>query len=148
MTFQSAYHSTSGGRRRLLAIFVLSSLMPVTHLTEAFSLGPRQSTQGASSAGSEVIEPGRPIKRELAGGQQHSYQITLSADQFLKAVVEQDGVDLVVQVLGPDGKQILEFDSERSLSGQEWVSLVAGVQGQYQLIIRPEQNWAPVGDYE
>jgi CHAT domain-containing protein/Tfp pilus assembly protein PilF len=151
MIFQSADHSALDGRKRLLTIFLLSSLLPVTPSTEAFPLGPiRHSTQEASSARTEkeIIEPGRPIKRELAGGQEHSYQISLSPDQFLKAVVEQNGVDVVVRVLGPDGKQILEFDSERSLSGRESVPLVAEGQGQYRLTIRPEQNWAPVGDYE
>jgi CHAT domain-containing protein len=151
MTCQSAHHSVLNRGKRLLTIFLLPGLVTVTPLAEAFPPGPiRQSTQVASSSKTEkeVIEPGRPIKRELAGGQQHTYHITLNADQFLKTVVDNNGVDVVVQVLGADGKQILEFDSERSLSGRESVSLVAEALAQYRLIIRPEQNWAPVGDYE
>jgi CHAT domain-containing protein len=134
-----------------LTIFLLSGLLTVTPLAEAFPPSPiQQSTQEASSATTEeeIIAPGRPLKRKLAGGQQHTYHIILSDDQFLKAVVDNNGVDVVVQVLGPDGKQILEFDSERSLSGQESVSLVTEAPGQYRLIIRPEQNWASVGGYE
>jgi hypothetical protein len=34
-------------------------------------------------------------------------------------VVEQKGIDVTVQVAGPDGKQILEFDSESRLERQE-----------------------------
>jgi CHAT domain-containing protein len=135
----------------LLTLILISNLLPVTLLTEASPLSPiRQSTQEAGSIKIEndLLEPGRSIKRTLAGGQHHTYQIILNADQFLKAVVDNNGVDVVVQLLGPDGKQILEFDSERSLSGQEWVSLVAEAQGQHRMIIRPEQNWASEGDYE
>ncbi|MBO0720825.1 MAG: hypothetical protein J2P41_08380, partial [Blastocatellia bacterium] len=42
------------------------------------------------------LEPGQAIKRELAGGQRHSYRIRLNADQFLKVAVEQIGVDVAV----------------------------------------------------
>ena len=49
---------------------------------------------------------------------------------------------------GPDGKQIVEFDSESRLQGQEEVSLVAEAAGAFQLIVRPKLNGAPSGSYE
>src|SRR5215467_8283026 len=39
--------------------------------------------------GARLLEPGKAIKRELAGGHSHTYRITLSAGQFLKVIVEQ-----------------------------------------------------------
>jgi hypothetical protein len=112
----------------------------------------RQSTQEPSSTGKEkdtqALEPGKPIRRELAGGREHTYQIRLNANQFLRVVVEQQGIDVVVQVLGSDGKQILEFDSESRSQGQEEVSLVAEVAGIFQLVIRPRQDEAPAGSHE
>ena len=94
------------------------------------------------------LEPDKPIKRELAGANSQTYQIRLSAGQFLKAIVEQQGIDVVVQVSGPDGKHILGFDSESMSQGQEEVSLVAEVEGAFQLIVRPTQIGAPAGSYE
>ena len=94
------------------------------------------------------LEPGKHIKSELAGGQKHTYRIRLSADQFLKAIMEQNGIDLVVQVSGPDGKQILEFDSESRLQGQEPVSLVAEAAGDYRLAVEPKLQRASAGSYE
>src|SRR5262245_38954917 len=38
------------------------------------------------------LELGKPIERELAGGQSHAYQITLAAGQYLNVVVEQRGI--------------------------------------------------------
>jgi CHAT domain-containing protein len=51
-------------------------------------------------------------------------------------------------VSGPDGKTILEFDSEIRTQGREEVSLVAEVAGDFQLIVSPTQNVAPAGSYE
>src|SRR5215813_12040189 len=117
-----------------------------------FQQAPQQSHDKAGGGGDEkdvrALEAGKPIKGELAGGGRHAYRISLGADQFLKVVVEQQGIDVVVQVSGPDGKQILELDSESRLQGRKEVSLVAEAAGAFQLIVRPKQNGAPAGSYE
>src|SRR5262245_23614675 len=95
-----------------------------------------------------LLEPGKAIRRELAGDQSHTYRIRLNAGQFLKVVVEQQGIDVVAQVSGPDGKQILEFDSESRSRGRAEVSLVVELAGAFQLIVRPKQNGTPSGSYE
>src|SRR4029077_5691359 len=47
---------------------------------------------------SEVVElkQGYPIERGLAGGEAHTYRVTLASGQYLKVVVEQKGIDVVV----------------------------------------------------
>jgi hypothetical protein len=50
---------------------------------EAEVICPVQEDQQANQ-----LEPGKPIERELAGGQSHSYQLTLDAGQYLHLVVE------------------------------------------------------------
>src|SRR5262245_2474725 len=143
----------------LLTLLLFSSLVSAVSFRQAFggSFGlfqqtPQQSRDKASGGGDEKdvreLEAGKSIKGELAGGRRHAYRISLGADQFLKVVVEQQGIDVVAQVSGPDGKQILEFDSESRLQGREEVSLVAESAGAFQLIVRPKQNGAPAGSYE
>jgi CHAT domain-containing protein/Tfp pilus assembly protein PilF len=141
MIYQSPHCSALKRRSRLC---VYQNVVKVLILFPVFSLLPAT----ALSQDVRTLEPGQPIKRELAAGQHHSYRIGLSADQFLRAVVEQNGIDVVVQVLGPDGKQILEFDSERSLFGEESVMLAAERTGEYRLDVRPEQLRAVAGAYE
>src|SRR5262245_60070729 len=51
--------------------------------------------------GARPLETAKPIKRELAGGERHRYQIRLAAGQFLKVIVEQQGIDVVAQLSGP-----------------------------------------------
>src|SRR5262245_30735458 len=108
--------------------------------------GPTLIVQGEKDA--RPLEPGKPIERELAGGQSHAYQITLSAGQFMKVIVEQRGIDVVVGLLGPDAKQIMEFDSEIRSQGQETVWQVAEVAGSYRLNVKAKHKGAPAGGYE
>ncbi|HKX31736.1 MAG TPA: CHAT domain-containing tetratricopeptide repeat protein [Blastocatellia bacterium] len=95
-----------------------------------------------------TLEPGRSIRRELTAGQQHTYQIRLKAGQFLKVIVDQNGVDLSVQVSSPAGDRNWQFDSERRLRGPEAVSLVAETEGDYRLQVQSTQKGAAAGSYE
>jgi tetratricopeptide (TPR) repeat protein len=78
----------------------------------------------------------------------YTYRIRLAADQFLKAIIEQDGIDMAARLLRPDGKQIIGFDSESRLRGLETVELVAEAEGEYLMVVQPKQKAAPAGAYE
>src|SRR5262245_20966501 len=144
---KAAHHSLA----LLLCLFPL-----VESVARAFAPSPRLFAQGGAGPTPIVqgekdvrpLEPGKPIERELAGGQSHAYQITLSAGQFMKVIVEQRGIDVVVGLLGPDAKQIMEFDSEIRSQGQETVWQVAEVTGSYRLNVKPKHKGAPAGGYE
>src|SRR5687768_7553419 len=136
----------------LRAVFPVWALMswPMP-TTQAYFIRPSV-TATFSSAQSEpdvrLLEPGRPIERELASGQSHSYQLTLTADQYVLVTVEQRGISVAVQLLGPDNKQIIEFDTEARDYGQRRVSQVAEVSGSYRLNLRANQEGAQAGRYE
>jgi CHAT domain-containing protein/Tfp pilus assembly protein PilF len=141
-----------------LTLFPLFGLLAVAPSQEAFvrAIDPfRQSTQKPRDAGGETgdendvraLEPGKPHRREMEGGQRHDYRIRLSAGQFLKVIIEQDGIDLVAHLSGPDGKIIMEFDSESRLRGQETISQVAEAEGDYRLAVQPKQKAAAGGGY-
>src|SRR5262245_56063571 len=151
-------------RPRSLAKFLAFSLTfgPLSADLSEITLGQthwrptQQSTQSPSGSGSKaddekesrLLEPGKAIKRELSGAGSHTYRIRLAADQFLKVVIEQDGIDVVARLLGPDGKQIMEFDSEKRLQGRETAPLVAEAEGDYQVVVQPRQKAALAGAYE
>jgi CHAT domain-containing protein/Tfp pilus assembly protein PilF len=96
----------------------------------------------------EVLEQGKPIERELAAGQSHAYQITLAEGDYLSVRVEQRGIDVAVKVIRPDGKQILESDTEPRKQGEERISMVAEVADSYRLSIEPAQSVTLAGRYE
>jgi tetratricopeptide (TPR) repeat protein len=116
----------------------------------------QQGTQEPRDAGNKadgekealLLEPGKAIKRILAGADGHTYQIRLSAGQFAKVIVEQQGIDIVSQLSGPGGERIAEFDTESSSRGQELAGFVAGAEGVYRLVVRSKQKNAPTAGYE
>jgi len=112
-----------------------------------------QQQSGANKAADEekdvrLLEMGMPIERELAGGQSHLYQITLAAGQYLNVVVDQRGVDVVVTLLGPDGKKLIEVDSPNGTQGPEPVSWIVETAGIYRLEVRSLEKDAKPGRYE
>ena len=96
----------------------------------------------------QTLAPGTPVEREIAGGQTHTYQLTLAAGQYLHVVVDQRGIDVVVGLFGPDGKQIIEVDSPNGTQGPEPVFLVTEAAGSYRLEVRSLEKEAKPGRYE
>src|SRR4030095_1943334 len=62
------------------------------------------------------LEPGKSIERWLAGGETHSYRLTLAAGQFSHMVVNQRGIDLVVAFYGLDGGKLVEIDNPNDVN--------------------------------
>ena len=60
--------------------------------------------------GQQALVPGQPVQREIAGGQLHSYQISLATGQFMRVVVEQKGMDVALALKDPNGKPLVESD--------------------------------------
>src|ERR1044072_3172348 len=87
------------------------------------------------------------LQRELKGGETHSYRIQLTTGQFLNASVEQEDIDLVTAVFGPDGKQLTESDSPNDRWGPEPILLMAPSSGKYRVDVRSPNKNAPAGRY-
>ena len=103
--------------------------------------------QEQASAYSLIV--GQPVAREMRGGEQHTYQLSLSAGQHARVVVEQKGIDVVVALLGVDEKPLLEVDNNLSgTRGMEVISLVAGLSGAYMFNVRSLEKGASAGRYE
>src|SRR6266542_1195187 len=168
MTHRRKCYVVSGGRnwqvvdQRLAVLFISFALCGISSIIppdKALGSAPGrrwQSSQKPPAAGGVAgeekdvrrLEPGQPIRRELEGGQEQSYRIELSAGQYLKVIVEQRGIDVAIVLSGPDGKQILEFDTESRGEGREVVSQVAEVTGEHRLMVSPAQRGARAGSYE
>jgi CHAT domain-containing protein len=95
-----------------------------------------------------VLEPGKSFERALTGGENYTFEIALQKDAYAGVVVEQRGVDVVVQVLNLGGKLLAEFDSESRKEGQEFVGLVADSGEGYRLRIKAVYPGVASGRYE
>jgi len=142
-----------------LTLSALSGPSPAGHSRQAVGLhldrsrqSVRRSIDLGNSAGDQkelcLLEPGQSIKRELASGERHHYRVWLNPGQFLKVIIEQQGIDIEALASGPDGKQVLVFDSESRPRGQEAVLQVAETAGDHRLVVQPKQNGTTAGSYE
>jgi hypothetical protein len=122
-----------------------TSLWPVAAPAQAPA-----STRGAAQIAQESIslEPGKPVERELSGGQSHSYKITMTSGQYLRITVSQQGIDALVALFTPDGKKIGEVDSVQATVGAETISAVAEAGGAYKIEVRFAEKTAKTGRYE
>ena len=107
---------------------------------------------GVQAANAQVgptsLQPGTPIERNLAGGQSHSYTISLEEDQFLQVTVDQHGIDVVVRVFSPTGRRLSEVDTANGTEGPEDVTVVAATAGLYRIEVAPLDPSPPPGRYE
>jgi CHAT domain-containing protein/Tfp pilus assembly protein PilF len=96
----------------------------------------------------QSLEAGKPIERELAGGQSHSYQIGMIPGQYLQISVAQKGIDVVLALYAPDGEKRGEIDSEIGLAGSETISTIAETTGNFRIEVRSLRKEAKAGRYE
>src|SRR5579885_806113 len=98
-----------------------------------------------------ALTPGEVVERKMAGGDAHVFHIALAAGQFLRVVVEQQGVDVEVKISGPTlpqvGQQSVSADSPNGLYGPESVSIISRLAGDYLIEVQFHDS-IPEGGYE
>ncbi|HEY5405199.1 MAG TPA: tetratricopeptide repeat protein, partial [Pyrinomonadaceae bacterium] len=139
--------------RRQLFLVRLSSMLLLLFL---LAVPPTVYTQSNTSPSGPVVtqpasipslELGKPIEREITGGEVHSYNLTLAVDQYVQFAVDQRGIDLAVWTFDPNGKRISEVDAFR-VGEQEGVALLAEVSGAYRIELHTSFPKGPTGRYE
>ncbi len=96
-----------------------------------------------------LLAPGPAAEHSILEKETHSYQLHLSAGDFLRVVVDQVAVDLEVQLLAPDGRQVFLVDGPGPAGdfGTEDLAAVAETGGLYQIRVQAGIQNAPVGRY-
>ena len=89
----------------------------------------------------------KPVERELKGGETHVYGVRLKSGQFLNISVDQRGIDVVVDLLSPNEKQVNTQDSPNGRHGAESMVGIAETEGNYRLVVRAPNKTAPAGSY-
>jgi CHAT domain-containing protein/tetratricopeptide (TPR) repeat protein len=114
---------------------------------------PQQSSDDKRGAAqsveeSRLLEPGKPIERELSGGRSHFYKVTMTSGQHLHIAISQRGIDTLVALYTPDGKKIDDSDVDNSTEGGEGISVIAEAAGAYMVEVRSTVKTARTGRYE
>jgi hypothetical protein len=132
-----------GSVRKARRLALHSSLLPLLFVFVAYSLAPfaahAQTSQTSQSA---------PIERELSGGELHSFRLLLNPGQFVRAVFDQRGVDIVLTLAGPNNEELLKIDSPNGEWGPEPLFFEVEAGGYYTIQVRPRKASAGPGRYE
>ena len=99
----------------------------------------------ATQSESPELTQGRPVEREIAGGESHSYRITLKAGQYLNVTAEQR-VDVEIKLLAPDGKLLAAIDWQGKDASESLWALMESP-GDYRLEVVLPNKLAKTGQY-
>lgn len=136
---------------RTLTIFVLLiwACVIITASPLSAPSGPTRISVGQHNQDGRVLGLNKPpIEEDLSGGQSRDYPLALTKGQYVEIVVEQRGIDVVVTLFGPDGKEIVKVDSPNGIRGPESVWTVVKLSGNYRLEVRSPDTNVPPGRYE
>jgi len=89
----------------------------------------------------------KTITETLGGGEVHTYELSLKANQFVRMAVTQHHIDTAQFLFGPDGEELAESDSLSGYEGTEEISWVAAVPGTYKLEVRCPDKFSSPGTY-
>ena len=109
---------------------------------------PSLSSSSHSPKALQAPAPGETVEQELKGGESHTYQLDVNANAYLKLVVTQKGIDVVVRLIDPNGTIIQEVDSPNGIQGPEPFSALIATAGRYQLEVTSGEKASPAGKYE
>ena len=79
------------------------------------------------------LEPHQAIERELGTGHTDEYTVEVTAGQFVRVVAQQMGVDVIVRVLDPLDRIVVEADRPNGAFGPEAASLIGEAAGKYRI---------------
>ncbi len=89
---------------------------------------------------------GRPIRQELSPGRIQSYRVTLDSGQYLRVLLNPQGMDMGVAIHGSGDITLAESICRQDKATS--VSLIAEVSGTYRLEVRSLRSDSAIGHYE
>src|SRR5713226_3532583 len=72
-----------------------------------------------------LLERNKAIERSLNWRERQSFRVDLAAGDFIYAIVEQRGIDVLAQLIAPDGAIVFSEDSPNGTFGPERLAFVA-----------------------
>jgi CHAT domain-containing protein/Tfp pilus assembly protein PilF len=94
------------------------------------------------------LSQGQAIVKETNETQIHLYQLSLQSEHLVAVEVDQRGIDLVIKVIAPNGKEILEVDGPHGNKGIEKIEFITNESGDFKLEIRALEKKPAQGSYE
>ncbi|MEW6211052.1 MAG: hypothetical protein AB1631_21995 [Acidobacteriota bacterium] len=132
-----------------VAVMLLLTTCATAFASSFFSSSSAENSSPYSSQGEiSTLEHKTPVERELAGEQTHSYRVSLKAGQYVRAAVDQKGIDVAMALFGPDGSKLAEIILPNTLQGRKVIIAVTAEAGDHRLELRSQKKDAAAGRYQ
>lgn len=95
----------------------------------------------------QPLTDGETRTLNISGGEKQFFPIALNSGAYVRVVVEQQGVDVAVALIGPDQERLIEMDSPNGNYGPEPITAIAERTGSYVIEVRSPDPKAPVGQF-
>ena len=128
--------------------FRIKAVSPLLFIFWCAFCGATFTNAQTPAAEATSLEPHSPIDRELKGGQTDVYKFHLAAGEFLHLIVDQNGVDVEVGLLKPDGKSMVDIDGPSGRFGPEEIAVIGDMTGDYRVQVISPNKTAPAGRYK
>ena len=133
--------------RNLSRALKISSLLLL--FGAAGSVHAQNATQNAAVSAKPAAElkQGPATEHKLAGGTSDEYSLKLQSGQYTRVIAEQRGIDVVISLASPSGKDLAAVDSLNGRFGPEPLSWVATEDGEYTVKVASLNVRAKPGTY-
>ena len=94
------------------------------------------------------LKVGAAIEREISGKARHSYHLSLDTGEVATIAVQQQGIDVTIELVAPDGATIVRMNDEYRLSGAtESLDVIGGPLATHTVFVSASLKGAPAGGY-
>lgn len=149
-SFDFRFLDSYNALRRLAALMAVVCLFSCTlpAQTVPSQTPPPLTMQGVTQTPEPIVlEPGKTIDRDLSGGQEYVFKISISAGQYGSVVIDHRSIDLTMRLLDPAADFAIEADSSPG-EVRDLLDFVAEKSGNYRIQLAPKYPNAPTGRYQ
>ena len=138
--------SRSAPHRRVASSLLLAGLAALGALLGVLVMPLGAAREPEPSVG-PALTGGLTMERDLRGGEAHRYPVEVAAGQFLRVIVQEDGIDVEVRLLDPRGAVVTGVDGLLSGHSDEDLAAILASPGTYHLEVRSPKAKAAPGKY-
>lgn len=101
----------------------------------------------AQDSVARLLPDGNAVERSLAAGERHTYSVDIAVGESAVVTVEQRGIDVSVDILGPDGEPVAAIQDNLKTDGIERAVVVADTPRGIVVRVEPAQPRTGAGTY-
>ena len=134
------------GQLRVAPILTAAILCGLPLDTFAAAQDPRPGTE-VQIRNAGRLQLHKPVERDIAPGGTDVFNIDLQAGEFIHVVARQEGIDVVIAIVDPMGREAVSTDSPNRDFGPEPASAIAADSGAYKIRVTAKSNYPLTGKY-